>query len=221
MCNSGSNHSLLGSSTVVSNGSHNVNRLSEVPSTSTQSFGGNSKCRSSKHSNTTGSDRMAYFRGFLSDSGISKEVEDLLSASWRKGTHKNYDSAWRKWEEWCISKHVSPISASLNDVLSFLTAQFHAGHGYRSLNVYRSAISSIHPKIDGYDVGSHPLVCRLLKGVFNKRSPLPKYHSTWSTESVITYIRSMGPNDSLSVKHLTHKLAILLALTTASRSSDL
>ena len=58
--------------------------------------------------------------------------------------------------------HVSPISASLNDILAFLAAQFHAGHGYPSLNVYRSAISSIHPKIDDYEVGSHSLVCRLL-----------------------------------------------------------
>ena len=92
---------------------------------------------------------------------------------------------------------------------SYLTAQFHAGHGYRSLNVYRSAISSIHPKLDGYGVGSHPLVCRLLKGVFNKRPPLPKYHSTWSVESVIAYVSSMGPNNSLCLKQLTHKLAIL------------
>ena len=82
-------------------------------------------------------------------------------------------------------------------------------------------ISSIHPKIDGYEVGSHPLVCRLLKGVFNKRPPLPKYRSTWSVESVITYLSSVGPNNTLYLKQLTHKLAILLALTTASRSSDL
>lgn len=109
----------------------------------------------------------------------------------------------------------------LFDVLAFLAAQFHAGHGYHSLNVYRSAISAIHPKIDDYEVGSHPLVCRLLKGVFNKRPPLPKYQTTWSVESVITYVSSMGPNNTLSLKHLTYKLAILLALTTASRSSDL
>ena len=79
------------------------------------------------------------FPGILSNKGISKEVEGLLSTFWRKGTHKNYDSAWRKWEQWCISTHVSPISASLNDILAFLAAQFHAGHAYHSLNIYRSA----------------------------------------------------------------------------------
>ena len=164
-CNNGSNHSTLDSSAVVSNGSQNVNRLSKISSTSGQSSGGNSKCGPTKFADTTESGSMDHFRGSLLDKGISKEVENLLSSSWRKGTHKNYDSAWRKWEQWCISNHVSPISASLNDVLAFLAARFHAGHGYHSLNVYRSAISSIHPKIDDYEVGSHPLVCHLLKGV--------------------------------------------------------
>lgn len=151
---------------MVPNDSYNVNRLPQMSPPGGQSPGGNSKCRPSEHTSTTESGRMAHFRESLADRGISQEVESLLSASWRKGTHKNYDSAWRKWEQWCISHYVSPISAYLNDVLAFLAAQFHAGHGYRSLNVYRSAISSIHPKIDGYEVGSHPLVCRLLKRCF-------------------------------------------------------
>ena len=113
-----------------------------------------------------------------------------------------------------------PISSSLNDILSFLTDQFHAGHSYRSLNVYHSAISSIHPKIDGYTIGSHPLVCCLLKGAFNRRPLLPKYQSTWSVETVIVYVKSLGKNEALSLKQITHKLAVLLALTMASRSSD-
>ena len=79
-----------------------------------------------------------------------------------------------------------PFLPLWNDVLAFLAAQFHAGHGYCYLNVYRSAISSIYPKIDGYEVGSHLLVCLLLKGVFNERPPLPKHQRIWSVESMIT-----------------------------------
>ena len=29
---------------------------------------------------------------------------------------------------------------------------------------YRSVISSVHPKINGFDMGRHPLICRLMKG---------------------------------------------------------
>ena len=207
--------------TLVSNSSQNVGGPPKMPPTSTRSSDGNSQCRSTTDTIPTRTNRLACFRRSLSDKGLPNEVEELLSASWRKGTHKNYDSAWRKWEQWCLNNHVSPISASIKDILSFLATQFHSGHSYRSLNVYRSTISFVHPKIDGYSIGSHPLVCRLLKGVFNKRPPLPKYQMTWSAEVVITYLKSLGPNSSLSLKLLTHKLTVLLVLTTGSKSSDL
>ena len=38
----------------------------------------------------------------------------------------------------------------------------------QSLNAYMSAISSMPEKVDGYEVGQHPLVARLLKGVFHQ-----------------------------------------------------
>ena len=106
-------------------------------------------------------------------------------------------------------------------MLSFLASQFHKGHQYRSLNIYRSAISSAHPRIDGFEIGKHPLVTRLMKGVFNKRPPLPKYSTTWSVGTVLTYLRSLGNNSDMSLKDLSHKLATLLALVTAGRLSDL
>ena len=109
----------------------------------------------------------------------------------------------------------------LNDILSFLASLFHKGYSYISLNLYCSTISSIHDKIDGVEVGSHPLVSHLLKGVINKKPPLPKYSETWPVEKVFGYLKSLGLNLSLSLQQLTQKLAVLLALTTASRSSDL
>ena len=87
--------------------------------------------------------------------------------------------------------------------------------------MYRSAISSIHPRIDGFEVGQHPLVVRLMKGAFNKRPPIPKYSTTWSVGLVLNYLRSLGHNSEMSLKDLSQKLATLLALATAGRSSDL
>ena len=79
----------------------------------------------------------------------------------------------------------------------------------------------MHERIDGYTVGQHPLVTRLMKGVFNERPPLPKYTCTWNVQRVLSYITSWGSNDSLSVKQLSRKMAMLLALTRPSRSADL
>ena len=70
-------------------------------------------------------------------------------------------------------------------------------------------------------MGAHPLVCQLLKGIFHLRPPEPKYSHTWSVSQVLTYIKSLGNNEGLSLKLLSLKLVTLLALTAPDRSSDL
>ncbi|XP_065902413.1 uncharacterized protein [Dysidea avara] len=84
-----------------------------------------------------------------------------------------------------------------------------------------SAISSVHEKVDGYNVGQHPLISRLLKGIFHDRPPLPRYTSTWNVQTVLNYLEGLGENQSLPLKDLSWKLAMLLALTRPSRSADL
>ena len=99
--------------------------------------------------------------------------------------------------------------------------EFKAGREYRSLNCYCWAISSTHLPIQGFAVGKHPLVCRLLKGAYNLRPPQPKYSALWDVEKVLSFLRQLGANTQLSMKELTMKLAMLVALVLAHRSSDL
>ena len=106
-------------------------------------------------------------------------------------------------------------------MVNFLAQLFEQGYQYRSLNAYHSAISSVHEKVDGYEVGQHPLVSRLLKGVFHQRPPQPRYSETWDVNVVTTYLESLGENETLPRPVLTHKTVMLLALTRPSRSADL
>ena len=152
---------------------------------------------------------------------ISDEAVDLIVASWRSKTDANYDSAWRMWQEWCSDKGVYPFAADLPSILSFLADQYKEGRAYRSLNCYRSALSSAHFPIKGFAVGKHPLVCRLLKGVFNLRPPLPRYEHVWEVSQVTSFLDNLEENEQLSLKWLTWKLAMLLALVLAHRSSGL
>ena len=46
-------------------------------------------------------------------------------------------------------------------------------------NCARSALSSYVSLDDGSVVGQNPVVCRLLKGVFQSRPPKPKYTEVW------------------------------------------
>ena len=47
------------------------------------------------------------------------------------------------------------------------------------------------------------------------------FHDTWNVQVVLDYLESLGQNDTLSLKHLSWKTAMLLALTRPSRSADL
>ena len=60
-----------------------------------------------------------------------------------------------------------------------------------------------------------------LKGAYHVRPPLPRYAATWDVQVVLQCIEGLGPSCSLSLKLLTFKLAMLMALTRPSRSADL
>jgi len=78
-----------------------------------------------------------------------------------------------------------------------------------------------HDEVDGLQVGQHPLVSCFLKGVFNSCPPTPRYSFTWDVDVVLSYLDSLPDNSQLSFQGLSHKLAMLLALSNADRCSDL
>ena len=131
---------------------------------------------------------------------ISEATRNLLLAAWRKNTTSTYSSAWNRWVSWCNQRQVNPLSAHLSAILEFLKDQFEDGKAYGTLNVYRSALSTLLPAIDTVKVGSHPLVSQPLKGVFNLRPPEPKYLCTWDVSRVLDFIKSLGPNEALDLK---------------------
>jgi hypothetical protein len=55
---------------------------------------------------------------------------------------------------------VNSLSASIEDEIEFLTAEFQSDLQYSTLN-------STLPPFDGIPVGQHPLISRLLQGIFN------------------------------------------------------
>ena len=70
-------------------------------------------------------------------------------------------------------------------------------------------------------MGQHPLVSRLLKGVYNLRPPQPRYTATWDVDIVVRFFQALGDNGILPLKILSQKLALLMALVDASRVSEL
>ena len=114
------------------------------------------------------------------------------------------------------------FSSNINEMLDYLTDLCKQGLQYRTINNHRSTISAFHEPIQGKHVGEHPRVCALLAEIFNSRPPQPKYCFIWNVQTVIEFIRKeWGKNQELPGKFLTYKLAMLMALTSASRALGL
>ena len=105
--------------------------------------------------------------------------------------------------------------------MDFLSELFDQGLTYSAINCARSALSSYVSLDDGSVVGQNPLVCRLLKGVFQSRPPKPKYAEVWDVQVVLTYLATLHPVESLTLKALTFKLVMLLLLVSGQRGQTI
>ena len=149
--------------------------------------------------------------------GLSQKATSILIASWRHSTKNEYRSYISKWLSFCKKWKICEVSPTVNNIIEFLTDLYGKGHSYSSINVARSSLSSLGISIESFTAGSHPLVVRFLKGVFNTRPPQPRYSTIWDINVVLTYLRTLSPVKHLSLKDLTLKMTMLMALTNAAR----
>ena len=106
-------------------------------------------------------------------------------------------------------------------IREFLSDSFHNGLQYGTINTYRSALSNVLPPMEGFLVGQHPLVVRLMKGIQNSRPAMPRYQHCWDINQVLDYIKSLPANMDVSLDLVTGKLATLMPITAPKRSSEL
>ena len=76
-----------------------------------------------------------------------------------------------------------------------------------------------HLPVDGVCVGTHPFISKLMKGIFNLRPSCPRHVQTWDVSVVLHYLKFLSPAPLLSMKNLTLKLAMLMALISLSRAN--
>ena len=153
--------------------------------------------------------------------GFSEQTTKIFMASWTSGTKRQYDAFILRWFNYCCERKITPLSPSLEDIMEFLTKQYKNGLGYESINTARTALSALDIKIEGFKDGSHPLVIRYMKGVFKLKPPKQRYTHIWDVNDVLCYLRKLSPVKLLSLKDLTLKLTMLMALTQAARVQTL
>ena len=165
--------------------------------------------------------RLGHLRECWKTKGISAEASNLIANSWRSSTKLQYESAWKSWTSWCSGQQVNPLSPTVADLVNFLAKAHSNGKSYSTLNTYRSALSSALPRIEGHVAGQHPLIVRLMRGVFNTTPPKPRYSKTWKVSTVLDYLKSLPVNNELSLLVLSQKLLTLIALVSAQRTQTL
>ena len=89
----------------------------------------------------------------------------------------------------------------------FLAHSFDESLEYGTINTYRSALSGVLPPMEGFPVGQHPLVVRLLKGILNLRPAMPRYQESWAVNVALDYMRSLPGNQLFPLKVLSQKLS--------------
>ena len=198
---SDSNRPGMGKSALVSSSVRNAVRPSEddiyIPFLANKSPGANSPSLGEQISDT-GS--LVSVRGPSAAKRLSSSAKHLIANSKAQGTRKRYGSAWGKFNSWCGERELDPISTPITEILNFLSYLYDSGLEYSTINGYRSALSFYRAPIDGFKVGEHPDICKLVKGISRERPPLPKYVHIWDVEKVLNFINNMPKNEELSLK---------------------
>lgn len=130
-------------------------------------------------------DGMSCLRNSFAKYNISGNVADILMASWRSGTQKQYKIYIEQWLKFCGERKINCYSPQISQVLNFLAGLYDKQLSYSTLNTARSALSSILHVDTCRNFGSHPLTVRFMKGVFEKRPPHPRYNKIWDVSLVL------------------------------------
>ena len=152
--------------------------------------------------------------------GLSDEAMKLIYDSWAPGTRKRYESYINRWKHFCAQRNISWDATRVEDCVNFLAGLRASGLGYSAVNTARSALSAVVSLEDGSKVGTHPLIVRLLKGVFKVAPSKPRYAETWDPNVVLNFIQQSTVGD-LSLQDLSQRTAMLVLLCSGQRTQTL
>ena len=162
-------------------------------------------------------------RSNLIAKGLPPSVVETIQSARASSTRGLYAYKWRAFEQWCEDQNVLPFQCSIVDVLTFLQGLLDKGLSFSTIKVYLAAISACHIGFDGVTPGAHPLAVRFLKGVRRLRPVVKSSIPSWDLVLVLEALCGppFEPIESVDMKFVSYKTALLLALTSAKRVGDL
>jgi hypothetical protein len=163
--------------------------------------------------------RLEDLRGSWGVDAVSDRSFRLIAAGWKRSSEDRYERAWQSFKTFLRTSSIPLHQASLKTVLDYLTHLYDRGLSWSTVGVHKSTISMTMAPIDGAKIEDHPLVKRLMSGIFNERPSRWANPALWDPLKVLSVFQHWPV--SLSLSSLMQKGAFLMALTTAKRPSEL
>ena len=156
----------------------------------------------------------------FSEKGLSPNViSNLLKVASDKSI-KQYQSYWSRFKNWCDGRGVNSGNLSVNMLCKFFVQLYDSGLSASTLKFARSAVNFFlresHSEIINSDIFS-----RLLKSFEKSRPTVPRYAVTWDVNKVLCMLRSWYPYSGMSLKRLTLKTCMLVALASSDRAQTI
>ncbi len=138
-------------------------------------------------------------------------------------TRQTYALKWSLFATWCSSRWEDPRRCTIGVVLSFLQERLERRLSPSTLKVYVAAIAAHHDAVDGRSLGKHDLIVRFLKGARRMNPSRPPLVPSWDLSIVLAGLQRgpFEPLDSVELKFLSLKTALLTALTSIKWVGDL
>ena len=167
--------------------------------------------------------RLEVIKGFHKERGFSEVVAQRLAISQRPSSAGVYESKWKVFGEWCHSKQVNPVKATVQQLAAFLIFLFEEKNlAISSKQGYRSCISKVF-LARGIDI-SHDRDLNMLVRNFAIERPVQHREAPWKWDLILV-LRSLmrppfEPMNMASLADMIRKLAFLLTLASAKRNSE-
>ena len=145
--------------------------------------------------------------------GFSNTAIELLLKSWRKSTLNQYLVYAKLWFRFS-SQGLTP---TVRNIIEFLVHLHSKGFNQKQIRQARSAVAILS---DVDQIGKHPDIKRIIKGMFEDKPQYPIYTSVWNVNTLFNYLRSIPHQRDLSLEMLSKKVAILICLLAGGQRSQ-
>ena len=149
-------------------------------------------------------------------------ARECILAAWRPGTWDRYGGVLSSYWNWLRRGGIWPITDPVASSANYLGYLFDKGLQYKTINVHHSGIAARLPLFQGISLGRNVQICKLMKGIRNRRQTVKKLVPVWSVEEVLMFfVMEWGELSILPLEQLTIKVVMLVSLVTAKRPRSL